>query len=240
MQLPIKDSLLFWLDPSERFVARDNNNKITSVIEKISDKPLLPASTSAAPTWTVNAINGQPAMTFAGGQSLKFSFGTRTVSTGTKNPLVITAVAKGTSFPTADNAILELGSATLTNPGISLDITTGPVFQAYRYDDTNLTADAATKTPATTAWHVYTVVYDGTNIILRIDGAQVASTAATNGVGHFTGDQIVIGDFTDGTISGFTHGYFTGSIAQVISYASTSSDPDPENYLLAYYGITHT
>lgn len=240
MQLPIKDSLLFWCDPSERFVFRDSSNKITSVIEKVSDKPLLPASTAAAPTWVANVVNGQPVMRFAGAQSLKLSLDTRSITTGTKNPLVVSAAVRATSFPGGDNAVLELGSATLSNPGISIDFTTGPVIQAYRYDDTNLVADAALKNPAPTptAWHIYTAIYDGTNMILRIDGVEINSIAATNGVGHFTGDQIVIGDFTDGTVSGFAHGFFTGDIGQVIVYGGDGSpDLDVENYLKAYYGI---
>lgn len=238
MNLPLTStSLLFWCDPSERFVFRDSNNKITSVIEKMSDKPLLPASTSTAPTWVANVVNGQPIMRFAGGQSLKFDFDVRNITTGTKNPTIITVVAKATSLIGGDNTIVEIGSPTISNTGLALVFNSPPTAQTYRYDDTSGLADQAVFTGAVSAFHVWTAIYDGTNLTIRKDGVQISSNAATHSTGHFSGNQIVIGDYTDGGVGGFGHAYVTGDIGQVIVYGGTSADLDTEIYLGQLYGI---
>lgn len=240
MNLPITStSLLFWMDPSERFVARDSSNKITSVVERISGSPILPRSSATSPTWTVNIRNGQPALSFGGAHALRFNFPPRVISTGTRNPIVVSVAAKANSFAVGDSSLMDLGSSTLSNPALSLDYTAASFLQVYRYDDFSVSADFATKTnPSTpTAWHIYTGIYDGTNMILRVDGVQLNINPATNSTGHFSGDQLAIGDYTDGGVSGFGHGYFNGYIGQVIMYGGSSPDIDVENYLKDYYGI---
>lgn len=240
MNLPFTStSLLFWMDPSERFVARDSSNKITSMIERISGSPIRPRASATSPTWQPDIRNGQPALSFGGAHALVFNFAPLVITTGTRNPIVVSVAAKANSFAVGDNSLMALGSATLTNPAMSLTYTSATFLQVYRFDDVSVSTDAAIKTnPSTpTSWHIYTGIYDGTNLILRIDGVQVASSVAANSTGHFTGDQLGIGDYTDGAVGGFGHGYFNGYIGQVVVYGGTSPDIDTENYLKDYYGI---
>lgn len=238
--LPVSSNpLLFWMDPLEKFVDRDSTNKVNSVVERVTGGAILPYSGTSRPTWRDNIFNGFPVLNFNTTHSLRFNFMPQSVSSGIRNPIMITVAAQATSFPIGDNCIANLGSRTQSNSDLSLDFTTGPSMQAYRYDDTSVVADAAftVAPPTPLKLHIYTAIYNGTVITLRIDGNLADSRAATNSTGHFSGDQIAIGNFTDAAIPVFGNGGFTGNIGQLLIYYGNPTDLGPENYLREYYGI---
>lgn len=240
MSLPMSsNSLLFWMDPLERFVNRDSSNKVNSVVERVSGGAILPYSGTSRPIWKDNIINGFPVLNFNTTDNIRFNFMPQTVSSGIKNPIMITVLAQATSFPIADNCIANLGSRTQYNSALSLDVTAGPTMQAYRYDDTSVVADAAfiVGPPTPTKFHIYTAIYDGTAMTLRIDGNLASSVPATHSTTHFSGDQIAIGNFTDAAIPVFGNGGWTGNIGQLLVYYGTPADLGPETYLRQYYSI---
>ena len=166
------------MDAAEKFVARDRNNLVTGLIERQSGGPMS-SDTGAQPTWVNNVINGYPALSFfsangaTNGQNLRFTLGSGAVSTMTGRPIAIFAVAAITaSSARYGNTIVDIGSLTNPNPGCLVWTGTNDgklVSARYVNDDTNdLTAEVAIDTN----FHVYTFLYDGQNIILRIDGVQ--------------------------------------------------------------------
>jgi hypothetical protein len=239
MQLPYtSNSLLAWIDPSEKYVLRDKSNNLISVVERLSDIPLT-SDVGAAPTWADNVINGRPAFTFAGAQNLRFNFNRSAVSVGTKKPIVMMAVAKTTTFPGAGGTLFDLGSLTNANAVLTTQFLSsgGNKVQNVRLDDASA-ADSGNVIAADTSFHLYTLIYDGTKLKLRVDGTQVDSITVT-ATGSFDGDQLSIGDYTVLAAGNYGHAYLTGKVATVLMYEGANGDVDlsPETWLKQYYGL---
>lgn len=241
MQLPItSNSLLFWLDPSEKYVLRNRSNSLISVVERLSGVPL---TSDTAPTWADNVVNGLPAFTFAGAQNLRFNFNRNSISVGTKKPIVIMAVAKCTTYTTnlgLGSPLFMVGSQTNSNTYLTTYFvsSSGNKIQISRGDD-NGGGDTGSFILNDTSFHIYTAIYDGVRLKLRVDGVEKNSLAASSGVGPFDGNQLSIGDFTTSAVSGFGHDYFVGNIATVLMYEGVNGDVDltPETWLKQYYNL---
>lgn len=241
MQLPYtSNSLLAWIDPSEKYILRDRSNNLISVVERLSGIPL---TSDTAPTWADNVVNGLPAFTFAGAQNLRFDFNKNVISVGTKRPIAIMVVAKCTTY-TANlglgSPLFMMGSRTNSNTYLTTYFVSsgGNKIQISRGDD-NAAGDTGSFILGDTSFHVYTVIYDGTRLKLRVDGVEKDSLAASSGTGPFDGNQLSIGDFTTSAVSGFGHDYFVGNIATVLMYEGINGDIDltPETWLKQYYGL---
>lgn len=243
MQLPYtSNSLLAWIDTSEKYVLRDSSNNLVSVVERLSGIPLT-SDTGAAPTWADNQVNGRPALTFAGAQNLRFNFNKDAASVGTKNPIALMAVAQCTTY-TANlglgSPLFHLGSSTLANTYLLAYFLAsgGNKIQTARGDDAG-NGDAGGFVLSDTSFHVFTVIYDGTRLKLRIDGVEKNNVAAPLTTGHFDGNQLSIGDFTTGGVGGFGHDYFIGKVATALVYEGLNGDIDlsPETWLKQLYGL---
>lgn len=233
------------MDPSEKFVNLTSNNRVVSIAEQVSGRPIIPEGPNFQPVWTPNSINGQPSIKFDGGQNLRFNLDIR-ANFGKGVPIVIMAVARTLTFnsfavPPFGETIAALGGQFNGNCGLILQTATlsgNKVVQLARYDN-NDAFDVPTAYPMDNGYHIFTAIYDVANVKLRVDGVYVASTTVTGSVGPFDGTQISVGDYTQAVIPIFGHNHLVGNVATVLAYAGMVGNIDfgPEDYLRQYYGI---
>lgn len=235
MDLPYtSNSILFWMDCAEKFVTKDSSNKIISIANRINDGIILPQTNVSQLTWVANEINGYPALTFSGAQSIYYDLPANNGSIGIKKPLILIVVAKITSYSPVFTLTM-LRSSTNTNPTFYLfgGVLGTNKMIAARYDDAGANDFTPTTYNADTLPHIYTNAYNGATIKLRVDGVEKASAAATNGVASLTGNRLYIG--TNGDL-----GFSNSKIAEVILYSGESGgslDFSPEEYLKAKYNL---
>lgn len=252
LQLPLTSagSNIFWLDPSERFINRNKSNKIVAVIDRHSGSILTPPTN--APTYHrsllgkyANEGNGRPGLTFDGYQSLRQNYTTKFVLNGVGKQVIYVGACYPTSFTpsgTNTNVVFNLGGATPSTAGYFLFEffnTGGNGCDIERGDDAS-NQDNSGIQAAESKLHIYTVIYDGLNMILRIDGVQKLKTVATNShAGSLTIDQIAIGDYTDGSFPAFPHANYIGHLGmQAMFYSNPSHTPsEVEDYMMKYYGM---
>lgn len=238
------NKLIFWMDPSEKHVSLTSNNRVTSIIEKVSGRAISPEGPSFQPVWTDNSLNGRPTIRFNGGQNLRFNLDIR-ASTGKGVPIVMYAVARTLLFndfnnPPFGETIAALGGQFNGNNGmlIQTGINAGNRVLLARYDN-NDNFDAPNATLIDNGYHIFTAIYDLANVKLRVDGNYVSSVSAVIGTGSFDGTQVGIGDYTSAVVPIFGHNHLTGNVGSVLVYAGMSGNIDlgPEDYLRQYYGI---
>jgi hypothetical protein len=225
------NSVVFWLDPSEKFITRDKNLNVSSVVDRISGEEI-GQSVGGNPAWSRAGLAGLPALVF-NGQSIRLSLPNNIVLSGTKVPFSMTFVAKRN--PNFSGTIVSIGSTTNNNPEMAV-LSSDPTSVIFlRFDDAELDEDSITATD-TGGIHVYTLTYDQKNFVARIDGVEVARAASTTN-GHFTADQIVIGTDPDAVVNEFGPDNYIGSIGQVVMYYGSSPNQNLENLFLQQYNI---
>lgn len=235
MNLPYTSgSLLFWLDPSEKFVYRDASNKVTSMIDRVNESVALSPTVASRPTWRDNRINGRPVLSFAGAQRMRLPLNSRNIINGTNVPTVITCLMQ--DLGTADGSVVDLGHTTNVNPEQGIIVFGGIV--SYRFDNhSSVSGDFGNPITINQSPHVITYLFDGAHIIVRIDGVQRDSIPNTLTTGNFSCDQFAIGDVTDAFFAFGGSFPFIGNIGQVIGYQQKDPDFEPETYLMQYYGL---
>lgn len=245
MQLPLSaNQPIFWMDGSSVNVL-GNNNRVASVYEKISGNIISAVSSTVAPVWRDNVVNGLPAYFFEGGQSLKYNLGFGNAfysgnTPGRGQPCVMYAVAQSLVFSGGNgNAIVTLGDQVQANAGLILQAssTVGGSVAYKRVDDANASTTSR-NIVVDGGWHLYTIIFDGFQVISRLDGQPRDITAVSNNQTPMAAQQVVIGNWTDGRTSGGTsNSFFNGNIASVVIYSGTSVDVDTETFLKSTYGI---
>jgi hypothetical protein len=246
MQLPLtSNSLIFWLDASEKFVNfSQNTNNFSSIEERVSGISCF-SDAGAVPTWNRNMINGRPALSFNGSQNLYFNFDKRVMSSGVNIPIVMMAVAQTTVFSASGPVLFSLGSQTNPNATFTLsdNIAGGKdVFGGIRYDDLGNGDGIAAPIYTDSNWHLYTYIFDGLTLRARVDGVEQTAVKANISLtlnNRLSGDQIGIGDYTQQTATTFGHGYWTGNLASLVVYAGKNGDVDlnAEDYFLKLYNL---
>lgn len=87
MQLPrTTNSLLYWMDPSEKFITKNSSNKVLAVANRTNGELAIP-SFGFEPLWVDNAIGGKPVLRFNGAQNLVYNLNVSASSIGTNIPL---------------------------------------------------------------------------------------------------------------------------------------------------------
>jgi hypothetical protein len=162
---------------------------------------------------TLGAV-GLSALTFDGTNDVLTVTGL-TNSTGSMAIFVVADADASASFGT----IVDIRSGTSGDPIQSLQgFSTDGIFARRRNDATTLVTSTANSSRLN---NVYTYWYDGTNLVYRIDGTQISSSASsgvattnsvTVGTGRWGGSPAVFGTFT---------GYFKGIIGEICIYEST-------------------
>lgn len=233
MNLPYtSNSLLFWLDCSEKYVQRNSHNTVIGVVERQSGELLVPTTFAGDhyPTWVNNVINQHPVFRFDGYSTFKFPLLPGSPATGTNKPIALMVVANCTD----QGAAVSIGSA---NTGASFEtfFTDETDLTSYRFDDLG-DEDTGNNASITVGWHVITTIYDGINLIQRVDGVQKYSVAASNTNGQpFTSDWVIVGSDVFDPVDD----HYIGDIACVIVYEGKngSIDLNPETWLLEKFGL---
>jgi len=238
MQLPqTSNPLLFWMDPSEKFVYKDSSNKITSILNRVNGERILPPT--IGPTWVDNSLNGHPTLSFTGSQSLIYNFNQNGASSGFKKPFIMMSVAR-TLSPVSPQSVLMQGfdRSVSALSSVQYTIFSSNAVSISKIDDignAGFTSGAAIDTK----YHLYCNIYDGTLLKQRIDGKEVNSGDA-NAIVNSNMNQISIGDLSPLAASLAVHFYFTGNIATTLAYTTNygcSIDYSAEDYLMKYYGL---
>lgn len=255
MQLPFTSAgtNILWLDPSEKFVNFSSNTAtVASIFDRHNGEVYIPQSTNP-PTWHssllgkyVNEGNGQPGFTFDGTQSIKMNLPTGFVLNGIGKQIIYVGACHPTTFTpsiTHFNAVFDFGGKTSSTAGFFdfefFDFGGNKDCDIERGDDAS-NFDAIGPFTTDAKLHVYTVIYDGTNAILRVDGVQkLNSPATTTNAGNLTINQISIGDWTDGSFPASTHAYYIGHMGhQTFFYGDPTTTPtEVEDYMMELYGL---
>ena len=186
---------------------------------------------NATPSYTSNAVNGLPALTF----------GTGTYLTNATFPSVLTGSdAPFTAFIVAQKGgpagtIFQMGSTSDadTSHAISGEFSN---WRVWRRDDAGTLADINTGT-FNTSWWLFSVVFDGTTVSMYTNSTAVF-TAQSQNVGTLTLNVAVIGGRNlGGTLSSVFDG---GKIAEIKIFNSSLSGGDratEETSLKTKYGF---
>ena len=230
------------MDPFQSLLVFDGSQKVQGVFDRISQQVITQGTSSKRPTWSSTGLNGLPCLVLSGGQSLKLPFPVTGPLTGTQKPFSMTFVAQctnATSGLTANGTMVSFGSSTNTvGPEAAVNQDTSGNFNAFRFDDTGSGPDNFQVAGDTKA-HVFTAVFSGGNLSLRLDGAAVTPLSQTQGAstGTMTVNQIVIGDDPDGAVAGFGDDFFTGKMGQVAIYGGGIVNLEVEKFFKSYYGL---
>lgn len=249
MQLPYTaNSLLFWMDPTEKFVTKDGSNNVSAIVNRAgwTGNNLITTNSVTSPVWTDNSVNGQPTIAFSGAQSMLFNMDDSAAPVGNKKPFMMVLVARCLVFSTPKSNIpFFMGNKYSANPAQAFFFSTQsatPTCSHQKVSNTIQAAFSAAIPPVDTGYHVFTSAYDGTSLKLRIDGVEVNNTSAVNLTTACSLNQVALGYVTPpkvATIGAFTE-YFTGNIATALAYIAEYGAPldySIEDYLMDYYGI---
>lgn len=229
---------IIWIDAYEKFVNKSSNGLISSIVNRFDGTLISQSNKLLQPTWDPAGINNAPAISFSGGQSLKCSLPSSI--SGIKIPIIAILTAKCTDLsgdvPDAGgypfvigNKINVIGYAAF---GPKISSTSIDVLRLQDDDSQEDLTDPyflnATKT------HVYTMIYDGINLTLRIDGKTVSKAATPlTATGFATFDQFTLGDVNDAI---GTDIFFTGKISELLIYQGYDFINE-EDYMMGKAGI---
>lgn len=225
---------MLWADPSEKFVYVNSNNKVTSLLDRVSGNPGRPRKPIEGPIWRDNVINGKPILSFTNGQNLRWDINPLSAIRGVNVPVSITCLVQ--DLGTADGSVVDLGHKALINPEQGFILFGGVT--SYRFDDhSNVSGDFGNAVIIDKAPHVVTYLFDGKNIIIRIDGRERDAIPNTLTGGNFSCDQFAIGDVTDAFFFFGGSFPFIGNLGMVAVYQGKTASVEVESFFKDYYGL---
>lgn len=230
---------LFLMSPSQRFVAFNSSLAVSSVVDRITNKPVQPLTSAAAPTWSNTAMGGayfsanfpgsqdRSGLAFAGSQNLEFDY-LATSFDGYAN-LTITTVCQCTT-PSGGMAqtVWALGASGSATPTLALQYKSGNLQLVEINSNGTYTASATTDSNV----HVVTCSRVNGVLTLRVDGTQVATATAV-----LSGDAF--NTFCMGQLNsnGATSLGFTGSMGHCMAWLGSADVERTEAFLVLEYGI---
>jgi len=210
----IPDSAILQVDPTQSFTSSDDGTSITGPIPDESGNGNDLANDEGAATVVENGINGVRSLDFDRGPD-EYSVQFATVT----QPTTIFIVVQYQD--TNDHDVF--GSANDGSPHI---------FQAFVFGNDRIFAGSSIADGSSDQNpHLFTLIFDGANSVMRKDGSQVASgDAGTNGLDGFRlGDS---GDFSTHTNS------LIGEVLPCDDRLSQSEIDNQEQRIANKYGIT--
>lgn len=240
LPLPYTDDILLaWIDPGEGVLYSPGSLNVYSVLNRINGKGATQLNAGMQPTWSATAMNGTPGLVFSGGQRLTIDLPLVTLG-GVGVPITFCmGWGGGTSNDAVFGIPLTLGSKTLPNPEfLILPLSTS--VDLNRLHDGNLVdLDDLFYVFDNSKPHILTGIFDGSQMILRVDGVQVATLATTHtGNRQVSIDQLALGDLTDGAVAGPQgHDYYNGVVGPVLVYKGSTPPIDAEKALMEMVGL---
>lgn len=238
MRLPYTPSnLALWLDPQEKQVYKDSNNKVYSVLNKVNGKPIVQANPAAQPTWSETSFNGVPGLTFSGSQYLNCN-DIAAICAGNKTPLTIVQAVLQPAIATAMPFTMSVGNLSafaLYEVAFTNAFTGNDFFITYSDDAHQVggpqvvySSPSVTNTP-----FVYTATYGNNSISLRINGVDIGN--AVNTKGQLTCDTCTIGGFINA--NGFQFG-LNGVMGPTLLFLGTNGVIEAEKAMLKHCRIS--
>lgn len=237
MKLPYTpSSLVLWLDPAEKFVQRDSNNKVLSVLNRVNGNPIIQTTAAAQPTWSATSFNGTPGLTFNGSQGLTANDIGLLMSGNKKQITIVQAIYQpipalgiGVSFGTSLNATLNYYFTDFSPFGT----TSGISFNMGRFDDSHSSVFARIdSTSISNVPFVYTATYTSTSVSLRINGVDIQTTPDTDG-------QLTVNNCTIGSVinsAGISSG-LTGVIGPTLIFLGSNGVISAEKAVMRAVGL---
>lgn len=252
MRLPATSAAnILLLDAGKKFVKINQFGtpgvlQVQSVLNRANEATIIQNTAAAQPTWSSNGLQatyawrnnpgttqatppGQPAIMFASASSQYLEYDALATSfSGTETPFTIVSLYSCSTPSSGTNTIWSATASGSATPILSLHATGGNIVFTETSSGGTITATAATDTNA----HVVTCTRTGTNITLRVDGAQVATTAIASPASQtYTAFCIGSQNFTSNT------NFFNGAIHTVAAYLGVADIDEVEAYLLLRAGI---
>lgn len=241
------------LDPSRRNVLFNQfaypTLKVQSVNNRATDMPVIQSSGAAQPGWAGNLIQGTyawmnnpgtarllppglPGLSFTAASTQYLPY--NSIASFANNEANVTVVAVVSGLNTGVGTVFGFGAAGAT-PKLSLSAS-GGTLSLVESNGSTFTASHA----ITAGVHVVTAARANNSLVLRIDGAQVATATVTGASESFT-------TFTVGAVNsgGSVGTYLTGSLGPLAVYKGPANGLgngladvfSVETYLLQRYGV---
>lgn len=197
---------------------------------------LLQSTSGNRPSWQTNEANSKPVVRGDGTDDHLIGNDTGMPSGTTHRTALIVMRPSATPGTSPDSNVMLWWGSNSSNNGM------GWSYQNDTLDSNKLkinqfswggAAIRAEVGDITSAFHLVTGIWNGTNGIVRFDGAQIATGAQSQNT-TLSGSMYAFRE-----PSGFT-GYFAGDIAAILVYDSALTGTDLSNvegYLMAKYGV---
>jgi len=233
MQLPhLSSKLLVWCDPSERFVLKNKENQVLSVLNRINGHAIRQLNPDKKPLWNRNCINDTPGLVFSGNQRLSIHLPGYYVSS---KPLSLTFV---TNFDVVTGGIaLEVGNSTnpsLVGFGIGFD-TGSDLVSPYLFSDSNQGNNVNFEYPLNSKSHVWSILFDFNRLITRLNGRTINETYLPVRKFHF--NSLTLGDVSYDSDNELDHFYYKGNIGTVLLYQGNKIHTAAEDYAAMSAGL---
>lgn len=226
MKLPSTSAPQYlYFNPSARYTLFDKNLNATSVINKITELPVVAGT--VAPIWNGSALlgtyfsqnwgsnTGLPAIscTAASSQYMTYNQLATSVSGAETNFTMCAMVSCNSPSSATARTVWGFGSAG-TTPKLSLQYQSGSLKLIEVNGSGTFTASVATDSNV----HVVTAIRNNNTLILRVDGVQVSTASITAGTEAFTTFSIGALNF-----NGSVATYFDGNIGQMFCYGGNGN-----------------
>lgn len=244
MKLPYTSSkLVAYIDPSEKFITKDANNKVYSVIDRISGNPIIQTDNSAQPTWSSNAMGkNNPGINFTTNQCLFAHYIAKYFNEG-NTPITIIVTFKTSSIYVNNNSGLALYFLCTFSESIStshgffgFDLRTlngakGIVPFYINDSGQSISGNIITfDNPSPVIANVGTIIYNGTSVIFRLNG-QTLLTKTTPSGPVINRDRFTIGRTGDAFVPGFPW-FYEGSMGHILVFRGGDGVPEIERALM--------
>ena len=246
MQLPYTSAnLMFWFDPREKFIIRDENQLVSSAYNRIDGTVIVQPNSLLKPQWSSQAINGTPGLVMTGSQYMTYhSLAFRPFLNGIVKSFAITFVMQMTGPQTGGGAAGSPLTIKNNNSGangsiinIVIDATGSLGIRGVFQSSTGATSVLIKDTSQTDfKAKVVTFYFDGTSTFLRVNGIQVAaSSSSINNIEPLICSSFVIGGYEGSPGNIFNR--LTGNIGHIVIYDAPASIVDVENVLRGWSNI---
>jgi hypothetical protein len=229
-----------WWEPSRESYA--NNDPITNLNGQANNRDMGNVSGGKEPVFKTNQLNGLAVAEFTG-QSIgplgsdKGTFlqvPTMAALTASHVFFVIKATNDPSTNPQGQGGLSD-NTPDATNPGTHFPYTSGEIYEGW---GSSVRHDDIPTNPVTTLaqWNVYEVISTGSEFTLRLNGAQIATTA-TNTVG-FNAGNFFLGTFLSSDGSWYS---WSGQIAGVYQFSAKKTGADYTamcSYLNTRFGLS--
>jgi len=219
MDLPyIEAPLFYWLNPGAGYVNfQQGTAGVLSVLDVVNGTLTSQTTASKQPLLvTSNSGAGPKSLSFASASSQYLSANAAVAALPNTGFTVCFVAAAATPASAGPFTAVSLGNS---GTGALVEMQTASnTVKVVAVKDGGGTTTGATGVMSDTNFHVYSIVWNGSAIVLRKDGTQVSTNSVS---GSFTVNQLTIGALNS---NGSQSHYYNGSVAQVAVWSGGAAE----------------